>query len=490
MSFPPPGSTLPSTAPPRLSTGRAGWWCALLAICWVGLTALWLARDHALPDGDEQGHVGAAALFAGDLREQGPLAFAERLLVGETGEYPGLYPAALGLGWAALGEGQPGRLPLRLLNLGFTLLGALAAGRLAARLAPPGRAELAMVAGFGATLLGPEANGIARAFMPEGALLAAVGGATLAAARAAERPDARRAAELGLALGLGLLTKQTFALYALAPALYGLVALRGRAALALGLALAVAGPWYLGHLGAQLGYGAASAGPDAAVGLLDHLLYYPLALGWSGLGPALGLGLLLSLRRARPSLPALTLIVGLLLLVAVPKKYPRLLVPLLPAAAAVLGASLARRPLPVSLALGGAAAGWVVLGSVRDLPPPGPIRAMASGCVQRWLRGPEPDDFGLPEVEAAARGVAGPVIVIAGPEIPCEVRTTPPWVEHLRPWLEHAGLDREVLERAPGEPAPPGLVVDWSGGPGARVEVPALGAGFALRDTTIGAEPW
>lgn len=499
VDFPAPGTGQPSTGWRGLSTGRVTALCAALALLWLALSAAWLSQDHGLRDGDEEGHVGAAALFAEDLWAGDPRAYAARLWMGETGEYPGLYPAVLGGAWAALGQGQPGRLPLRLVNLGWLLLGASAAGALAARVVAPRRAGLARLLAFGAVLLSPEANGVARHFMPEGALLGWTTLATLSAARALERPSARRALELGVVLGLGALLKQTFALYALPAAVVGLVALRARAGWALAAALLLAGPWYAAHGAAQLAYGAASAPAEVAAPLHHHLLYYPVVLAWSGLGPPLLLALLAVfvrglLSRPRVPPPRLALLafgLGLLVLTAVPKKYPRLLVPLVPAAAVMIGAGLAssRRPGLHALAWGSAAAGWLGYTSWFELPPPGLVQAMESGCVQRWIRPPRPDDFGLPEVAAAAASSPGPVVVIAPPEIPCLVQTTAPWIEHLRPWLEREGLDREVLEAGRGAAAS-GIVVDWSSGPGQRVDVPPLGRAFWIRNGGAAAPAW
>ncbi len=453
-----------------------------------------MGADQGPPDGDELGHVGAAALFVYDLREGAPGAWLWRAWAGDTGEYPGLYPAILSLPWALFGLGHPSRLPLGALNLGLALLTAGAAGRVARRLVAPERATLAELGAFGACLLLPEGTGISRHFMPEGALAAAVALTLLLALRAVKRPTRGRAAALGLALGLGMLTKQTLALYALAPVAWTLLRLRGRGLWTLGVAAAVAGPWYALHLGAQLAYGAGSAPADASVPLTLHLAYYPLALGWSGLGPALALALVLTLAR-RPAglaLPLGTLGLGLLLLTLVPKKYPRLLVPLGPAAAVVLGVGLAgsRRPALGAWGWGGAAAAWTTLGSLHDLPPPSPITEMASGCVQRWLRPPLADAMGLPEVVAASRADPRPLLVIGAPEIPCEVQTTLPWLEHLRPWLEQEGLDRVVLEPADAQAGSAGLIVDWGGGPGEEVPVPALGRSLWIRVIPPAQAPW
>jgi len=489
--------TFPAVPTPRsstdrgdLSTGTARLIGVLIALVWLGLSILWLRADHGLLDGDEQGHVGAAALFAEDLRSEAPWRWAGRLWLGDTGEYPGLYPAITGGAWAVAGEGQPTRPSIRIFNLGWLLLGAVAVGRVASR--DEVRPRLAGLAASAILLLLPEANGLVRHFMPEGALVGWTGLTLLAAARARERPGVVRALALGAALGLGMLLKQTFAIYALAASLWALPRLRGRALWALALGLVLAAPWYTAHLAAQWAYGLGSAPSEHPASLAQHLAYYPLALAWISLGPVLLAGLLVWGRPRQAPLAALSLLVGLALLVAIPKKYPRLLAPLGPPVAVLVAAGLARSRAP-GLALGGlgaAGAGWLIAASTRPIPLPETVREMSGGCVQRWIGPPQPDAFGLPEVERAARLIPGPITVIGAPEIPCEVQTTPPWIEHLRPRLEWAGLDREVREAPPEEPVVDGLIVDWRGGQGRMIAVPALGSAFALRGASDSRRPW
>lgn len=488
--FPTRGAPASSTDPGDFSIGAARLIGGLFALVWLAISIVWLSADRGLMDGDEQGHVGSAALFAEDLRTDEPWRWAERLWLGDTGEYPGLYPAIIGAAWAVAGTGQPTRLPIRALNLGWLLLGAAATARVAARAET--RPRLAATSAFVVTLLLPEANGLARHFMPEGALLGLTGLALLAATRARERPSTGRALALGVVLGLGLLTKQTFAIYALGPVIWATPRLRAASAWTLAAALLLAGPWYATHLAGQWAYGLGSAPSEHPAPLLLHLGYYPIALGWISLGPVLLLGLLACGRPRRAPLAALTLLLGLGLLVVIPKKYPRLLAPLGPAAALLVASGLARarRPRLGLAGLGSMGTGWLISSSISPLPMPTTIEAMSAGCVQRWLGPPQRDAFGLPQVERAARLVPGPITVIGAPEIPCEVQTTAPWIEHLRPWLEWAGLDREVVEADDARDAHTGLIVDWTGREGRIIEVPALQSSFALREASDGRAPW
>ena len=135
-----------------------------------------------------------------------------------------------------------------------------------------------------------------------------------------------------------LLTKQT-AVFALLPlgAVMLFDARRSGAPrwwLAPGLAAAtatlIAGPWYLRRLAAEWQYltDSAAANPDM-VGPLHALAFYPLALLQQGWAPLVWIALIAVLWRRREHLPGALLVatvVGVVLLIGVPKKYPRLLV--------------------------------------------------------------------------------------------------------------------------------------------------------------------
>lgn len=452
---------------PKLSTGLP---LALCTTLWMGLSWAWIRADVGVPDGDEAGHIGAAELVMDQLRHGEIGAALGWAWAGDTGEYPGLYPAMLGAVWAALGAGPPQA--ARALGLGLGLVTAAAVGWLARRIAGPGEGSVA----FLATLLLPMANGLWRHTMPEGALVAVVAVSVAVGVWAGERPGWGRAAVWGLVVGAGLLTKQTFALVGLVPAMWAARGLRGRGALGLTVAAAAAGPWYLAHLGDQLAYTGASVEAKAAVGALDAALFYPVVLAFEGWGPALGLAAILggaalwSRARGALALPAIWLLAGLLALGLVPKKYPRLLAPLTPAAALVVGLGLGRRGAGAGLGL---AAGWLALASTRAVPEPPLYERVDPSCPQRFLGPPLRDDQGIGAVVRAASAAGpGPVVVLGAPEIPCELRSTHGWSSHLGPALRYAGQDREILEQPRDDAA---LIVDWRQGPGEPVDAPGLG---------------
>lgn len=449
----------------------------LLLVLFVGVNAAWLSRDVLVRDGDEEGHVGAAELFLVDLDQGRPGTFLHRALVADMGDYPSLYPATVGLWWWAAGGGPPERPAVRGVSLVWLLLAAGAVGWTCRSL---GLGTGALAA---ATVLHlPLGVGLARHFMPEGALAATVALAVAAACWQRARPTPGRALVLGLALGLGLLTKQTFPLYAAAPVLF---AVRWRPSLAWSvLGAGIAAPWVVTNWAEQVAYGAASAGYRGDGGWVAHAAYYPLALGSLALGPVwttlVTAAAALGWRRHRfaVGLGLVWLVGGMLLLSAVPKKYDRLLVPLLPAAGLIFAAAAAARPRLAPWLLVGA--GWTTWLSLDDpdlAEPAAPLVDFEPGCLQRWLRPPVALDPGFgPVLAAAAQAPDGPVLVREGPPIPCGVQTTFDWAYHLGPALRRGGQERPVVTTGDAV-----LVVDFSpGAVGTAHPVPLLDATYTL----------
>lgn len=474
-----------------------------LSIAWLAGSLAWLAHDRLPRDGDEEGHVGAAELFRVKLAGGDVLGFLRDAFAGDLGEYPPLFAALVGLWWQIVGQGQPGHVAVRVVGLLGLLLAAAATAALARDVHgargwkagdPMQPGEAAANVAFGLVLCLPLANGLARHFMPEGLLVGATATAVWLGWRAGARPGAKTAAALGLALGLGLLVKQTFVLVAVVPvAVAAFRAGRWLGVTAL-VAAGVAGPWYVRHLPEQLAYGQQSAqgGADAVAGPVAHALYYPLTAGWLGLGPVLSLlavaavGVLIA-RPWRDTRSALAIglawaLGGALLLGVVPKKYPRLMAPLTPAAALLAGVAVAHLPRRRLLAAGALApaAAWLATASLVDFEEPEIVPDVDPRCLQRWLRAPVDDDLGLSAVAAAAATAPdGPVVVKGSPGIPCAVQTTHPWETHLAPYLRREGHEREVVSSGRGA-----LTIDWTaedaGRRGTWVEVPRLGGGFRI----------
>ena len=469
---------------------------AALVVVWTSLSAAWLTQDRLVRDGDEEGHVGAAELFAADLQEGQWLAFLERLWIGPMGEYPQAFSALVGAWWWLLDGGLPGRVAVRavcLLSLGVTALATAAlAARFVEREHRPSAAIIAMLSVFCL----PMANGLTRHFMPEGLLMAMVAVSLLAAQRWTERPSLSRGLALGAALGVGLLTKQTFPLYIALP--LGLLCRRHclrnwpSVGLAVAVALAIAGPWWTLSLQGQLDYLSASTVGHGSGGPVPHLFYYPKVLLILGFGPPLTVAGLIAAVGLRGRLSAQTrhglwvatvwLVAGLALLVLIPKKYPRLLTPLTPSIAVLIALAWVRRErvrpaLAVALAC---ATLWTVHASVTRTPALEADPAIDPGCPQHWLRGPSDNDLGLAEVTAAlATMPEGAITITADLPIPCALQTTHDWSSHLRPYLRRSGVEREV--EVSSDPKTP-VTIEVSSGRGG---IPIVGTKMSvhIRDT-------
>jgi hypothetical protein len=462
---------------------------ALLVLAWIGLNGWWLTLDTMPRDGDEEGHVGAAELFMVDLREQRWEDAGKRLFIDDMGDYPSLYPALTGAWWAATGAGDPGRPEVRAINLLWLAIAGAAVAGIAWRAgAEAGPAWL----GGASVLWLPLNTGLARHFMPEGMLVATVALAVLAAAWQRESPGWLRSGLLGLAIGFGLLTKQTFVLYAVFPVL-ALVRWRASLVAVPLVATAIAGPWLFNNALEQAAYVEASAGYPG--GMIKHVLFYLWALTSPGLGVvwlvALAVGFIAATRGDMGRLAGfagLWLVGTLLLLILVPKKYERLLAPMLPAVGLIVAAVAQRGPWE---AVGGVMAGaaWTVAASTTDLAQPSNFsQDFHPGCTQVWLRPPVTDDWGLSALADASRNSSPGPILMRGemPEIPCSVQTTHPWDSHVSPYLRRVGQERELATEGGGA-----IVIDW--GPANEgdlvVPLPSLGAELTiLALTAVGPE--
>ncbi|MCB9764886.1 MAG: hypothetical protein H6739_34235 [Alphaproteobacteria bacterium] len=457
---------------------------ALLTLAFLAMNLAWIDRDQLIRDGDEEGHVGAAELFLDDLRNDRYADAAAKALYEDMGDYPALYPALVGGWWRAMGGGPPERVTVRGVNLAFLLLTALGVAGAARGLGvPDGAAAL----GGAVALWLPLNAALSRHFMPEGALCAPVALAIWAATRQSERRGAGAAFTLGLLLAAGVLTKQTFPIYVIAPLVLLLRPNPTWVWVALGASAAA--PWIYTNLTEQLAYVELSTTYAVPVPWTTQAAYYPRSVFEVGLGPVwtvvLAVATVVALRgphRKAAGVGLVWVLGGLALLTLIPKKYDRLAAPLLPGAGLVLAAAVATRPRAAWVALPGVA--WTAWTSWVDSPwnhPSDPIADFHPGCVQRWLRPPFPYPSGFEVVAAAARtNPYGAVRVWAAPEIPCAIQTTFGWGQHLGPYLRRVGLDRPVyVDDAPAAQGPATVEVDFRVDEGERLEW--LDATFAVR---------
>ncbi len=443
---------------------RSLWALLGLLAVWTLAQVGWLLADGRIVEGDVLAIVGALELFWEEGRLGLPVAL-KRALLEDFGEYPMLVPALQGWLCALLGVRDLDGDGPALVGLLWGWLSILAAYLFGAR-----HSRAAGLIAAAVLMASPLFSGLSRHVLLEGGMAALVALAAAAGLRG-------RWAACGLLAGLALLGKQT-AVLALVPLGVVLVFVDrtawkqhlGSAA----LALAVAAPWYLRRLASEGEYlwRSAGANPDA-VGPLHQLAFYPLVLLQQPWAPAalMGLAACALWARTRPTMSRelAVVVLALIPLVLLPKKYPRLLLPLLPLLAAWIGVWLARWPgRPRAVALGWLGLCWAA--SLFVSSPLSPTHAGLLGvderCAQSWVRPPaETLDWGalvsLLEREGGADYRVG---ALAWPVPPCAHQTTLDLGEHLRIRLRRAGSEADVMagesfEQAGGWTRSPTLLV-------------------------------
>ena len=465
--------------------GVRRWRWAAVAV-WAACSFAWLRADKLLRDGDEEGHVGAAELFRADLVAFDLVGFIQRLWVGPMGEYPQAFAAVVGAWWWTTGIGDPADPVVRAVCLMSLPIAALATGRIAGRMISGPQSGLAECWATVLVLCVPLANGLTRHYMPEGALMAVTALAILAALRWSELPSLGRSVQLGAIVGLGLLTKQTVVL-ALAVPLVWVMRDRLRshfpmviAAIAIGGA--IVGPWWWVNGQQQLAYVGSSASGQGGGDVWSHAMFYPQSLWWVGLGPVLAVAAVIAGWQGRGSrgwmLAMAWLVGGLIVLLLIPKKYPRLMAPLLPAVA-VMAVSAWRSQPRVLAGVSAAAVVWLGWVSVAQVSIHARSPGVDPGCPQEWVRPPSATDLGLTEAVQRFEGLGpGDVLVRDDPAIPCSIQTTHDWSNHLSPLLRRRGKERAV-HTDPTQPHR--YVLEWSDQDGEH-EVNALQKSFTIRD--------
>jgi 4-amino-4-deoxy-L-arabinose transferase-like glycosyltransferase len=298
---------------------------------------------------------------------------------------------------------------LALTRLGWLLVMLAAVGVLAREVAARAGAPEATQAraGFLGVILAGTAPAVLQltpSLLSEIPLAAVVAWSLVLLLRAQADPTDARAAWLGVALGAALLVKWTAPLTLAPAALAALLVGPGRsgrlrvAALAGGVALAVALPWY-GLAGGRVaafvlevgtGEGAQAFGATERAGLAEALWYGPVVLGGLLWLPVAGVALwgAATARRAPGATVLLAGIVGPIVLFSLlANKEIRYLLPIVPAWAALAGVGLARRLGPRAVL------GWVAVAVVGALPG---LITRTEAPAGRATRADEPAVWGVP----------------------------------------------------------------------------------------------
>jgi hypothetical protein len=258
-----------STAPAQVR-GHGRWWnrlgayelgAALLGLAFIVITAWWLSVDQGTPDGDAGRHLQTVFDFHGALRQKAELHWF-RYEPATEALYPPLVFLVGVLGTVVSFDPDGPVLALNVLTVPLLVAGtygvaAIAFGR---------RAGLLAVV---FVLAAPIAIGQYHIFLFDMALTAFVAASAallLASDRFASRPLSLAA---GVAVGLGLMTKQSFPIF-IAPLVALLLARGGwrnwvNFALFAGIALVIALPWYLEHFDRLRGVATAATGQSGGI---------------------------------------------------------------------------------------------------------------------------------------------------------------------------------------------------------------------------------
>ena len=443
----------------------------LIMLGHLALLAWFHTVDRRLPDGDELGHILAAEGVAHQIADQG---FAQTWVSAWAagGDYPPLYALLLGT-WATFFPRVipfPGNLDLLntlifLVSLGLVfILGRRSGGE-----------RVGLMAALFWSLL-PLVMAMAHFTMPESLLTLELLLLTLALDGGRGFSTWKGSLQVGLALLVGLLTKQTFAVYAaavVAPAWWqgwrrgGMPSVKGTL-VALIVALPLPLLWASQHRDTQWTYLTTSAANTTGASVVDHLLYYPLVLVGSGLGLIWSTLFLLVLLLSRGGIHLRPLRGGwgwmLLILTLIPKKYPRLVLPVLPLLAVELARlvdglspSFRRRllllaPL-VMLQVAVLVPGLPLPSSRAGLWYPHQVVELDPNCFQDWIRPAHSGSQGFERVYEALRDRLGEdiheappgkgwVVALNTPPIPCTYQTTFGYTVHLRHFLRWHGLEQ------------------------------------------------
>ena len=138
---------------------------------------------------------------------------------------------------------------------------------------------------------------------------------------------------------------------------------------------------------------------------------------------------------------------SLLLFILLPKKYPRLMIGMLPLVIMMYSDILKLEKAKMQYILAALFIGQYLYFSFVPTPP-NPLRLVSDDrCPQLWNRPPQSSDLGLKEVYEWIQGKedTSHLSIYAEP-IPCDIQTTHPYPYHLEIYLRRRGIEVEVEE--------------------------------------------
>lgn len=402
---------------------------AVSTLIWSAFQFVWLSTDRLLRDGDEEGHIGAAELFAQQLESYGWLKWGWEMWVGDYGQYPPFYAALLGAWWHLVGQ-NPEELALRVFPTLCHLFTALVMLRIA------GKIGACRHTAYVLTLFLPLASGLSRHYMPE-TLMTLFSVATIWVALKAQ--DQREwLIPTGLMMGAGMMTKQSFVFVAVPTALWILRSQWKRIWKLLFGMVTVCGPWYFMHLYQQQQY--ASSTFTQELGVSAHLSFYLHQIPVLIWGPPLTGLVIIGLIKKR-TLPGWVWVwlCCAVIFVLMPIKYPRLLLAWAPIGAliAAIVPSKWKNELMILVA-----AHTLFASLVQQ-----PQVSINDRCPQVWLRPASQFDGGLKRIETAAKLHQGALVLSGDAVVDCKTQTTFPVNEHLEAYLRRRGIEREIIDR-------------------------------------------
>ena len=425
---------------------------------WFVLSLVWLQQDHLIRDGDEEGHVGAMELCKELVAEQGWLAWISNMFWGNMGEYPPVFASLYGAIWYIMEQCvqhpiEPNQLILRMWLLLCPITAMIAVGQIAKHL------SLSKNVAKIVCLYLPLLNGVSRHYMPENLVLVWTVLSILFAIRASTTNKTLDYSILGIFLALGLLSKQTFVIVAFVSVAWMFYIHRGtwtwwKMILMLLLCLSITTPWYLQSLSAQAQYIRSSVGSNIEISVWTQILFYPSVILFLGTLWIFPLGIFTYWKNRHVSNTAfpkelLGWIISLVILMGIPKQYPRMLLPYVPLIA--LGfAYLYHRAKESQL--------WVLYAVCMTnlylcsfYTPSTEVfythiyDTIDDRCPQRWLRPPYRDDFHLRDLLQFAQKHPDPIVIVTDMNIPCSIQSTHSWSYHVAPYLRRNGIDRDVF---------------------------------------------